>query len=222
MKKTNKIMGAVVLTAAGAFASSPAFAGLCTGIPTNTGFLSWSYFSNLGSTGCTQKDKLYSNFSILSGSAPTSNFFGQITSNSTTLDSSMLWSLGSNVAGLDFTIGYDVTLFNPADPNTYFSKIAGVAAIPAAGAFFKDTVTGLGGPYVLNAITDGMSVRVDTTGSPKTLSFSQQISSVSGGISSVTTTLSEKVSQTNNVPEPASIALFGIGLGLAFGRRSKL
>ena len=222
MKKTNKILGAVVLTA-GAFASSPAFAGPCAGNSITTGFQFWSYFSNLGSTGCTQKDKLYSNFSILSGSAPTSNFYGQITSNSTTLDSSMLWSLGSNVSGLDFTIGYDVTLFNPADPNTYLSKIAGVAALPTAGAFFKDTVTGLGGgPYVLNAITNGVTVSVDTTGSPKKLSFSQQISSVSGGIDYVNTTLSEKVSQTNNVPEPASIALFGIGLGLAFGRRSKL
>jgi hypothetical protein len=216
---TKQSLIALVLLAA--LGSVPAFAApvACTGTPNDTGTQPWGYFAGLSADGCFQQDKLYKNFQISLGSLP-SNLQGKISFvNIGLIDTHLInWSVSTGVFNTDFTIKYDVSVYQPVNPSTYISQV-GVSIEPsgAPGALATMTATGLGGPYVLTAPTGGNPAVTNTSSLPSTLSIGHRIIA-----SSLAPAQSSTVQVVENLPEPGSVALFGLGLaGLGFFRRAR-
>jgi hypothetical protein len=202
MNNTKKLLGAVALSAGALVSGNVLAAPACGGTSDiDTGTQSFSFFTAFGAEGCTQGDKTYSNFATTGnyGTGKTvADLVGSIaTSTIGTIDyHSVKWSTGTNVAGAEFFVTYTITVVDPQ------SRITGItlgADIPVSGAYAD--LDGNSGTYVLH--TTGATVEVAANAT--SLTVSHEIDSGTGGISSSTATFIE-------APEPASLAIFGLGL----------
>jgi hypothetical protein len=179
------------------------------GTANDSGTQTRDYWQGLSAEGCFQQDKLYKDFVFGGSSLPGSNFRGQIFFEEIGLQDAhtVNWTMGLPSTGLDFSVSYNVSVFN--NPTAYISEIRQGATVGTPGAFISDLITGVGGPYSLQSPTNGNPDIEFTSGNPTTLAVTTSFNSLTGSLNNGATIF---VEQGVRVPEPETLALFSIGL----------